>query len=274
MAYFNTALVVVLYGVSFISQARAEFIKIDDFESYALGEINGQSDGSGTWTAGSTDHVVLESGTANQALDSLGNDTSNAYNDDPNLVIADGSTGTLFFRIKRGGDDVIGHVVYGLSDVAAPGAWGDYEAGLGDRSAGNGFVGGSLDVRDAGAYRTLSEIGANEWINLWMVIDNGADTVQVYAQSETTFPTQVLLDDDAGTTTFAFRNGTADPLITFLMRTSTDHDSPYLLDDIFVDGSGVNLANPIPEPSSLVLLTLAFAGLALAALRRRTTPCR
>lgn len=265
----KTVMSILVIGVWCINQGRAEFIKIDDFESYALGDINGQSDGSGTWTAASIQQVALEPNSTNQVLDSTASaDETNSFNDDPNLTIADGTTGTLFFRIQRG-TDVVGHIVYGLSDVATPGAWGDYEAGLGDRSSGNGFNGGSLDVRDAGTYRTLSEIGANEWINLWMVIDNGADTVQVYAQSDTTFPTQTLLDDDSGTTTFAFRNGTADPLTTFLLRTGTNHGSPYLLDDIYLDASGANLANPIPEPTSFVLFILALGGLTAAGFRRR-----
>ena len=72
---------------------------------------------------------------------------------------------------------MVGHIAYSLSDVAAPDAWDDCDAGACDRSSGNRFVGGSLDVRDAGTYRTLSEIGANEWIKLWVVVDNTADTV-------------------------------------------------------------------------------------------------
>jgi hypothetical protein len=265
----NVALVLALIGCCCAGQGRAEFILIDDFESYTLGPINGQSDGSGTWVAGADDHVVLEANSTNQALDALGNDGANAYNDDPNVVIPDGSVGTVFFRVLKGGDDVIGHVVWGLSDVATPGAWGDYEAAVGDRSAGNGFAGGSLDARDGGTYTTLTEIGSNEWINLWMVTDNAADTIQVYAQSDVTFPTQTLLEDDGGNTTFAFRNGTTDPLVSFLVRTSTDHDTPYLLDDIYVDASGVNLVNPIPEPSTLALLALALVAMAATRNRRR-----
>ena len=126
-----------------------------------------------------------------------------------------------------------------------------------------------LDVRDAGTYRILDEFGANEWINVWTVMDNASDTLQVYAQSDTTFPAQTLLDDESGKTTFDFRNGTGDALSTFLLRTGTNHGAPYLLDDIYVDPAGMNLVNPIPEPSSFVLLALALGGLVVATWRTR-----
>ena len=261
-----TAVIAVLFGVLFASEAQAQWALVDDFESYALGDINGKSDGSGTWVSDSaTQQVVVEPGTSNQVLDSQSSDTTNTYNDDPALIVAEGTVGTLFFRMKKG-PDAIGHVVYGLSDVAAPSAWGDYEVGVGDRTNG----GDALDVRDGGSYVTLDQMPADEWLNMWVVSDNTADMVQVYAQSDTTYPTQTLLDDDSGNTSFSFRNGTTDPLATFLLRTGADHVSPFYVDDIYLDPSGVNLVNPIPEPSSLALLAFGFFGVAVRSIRRRT----
>jgi hypothetical protein len=226
------------------SPAAAQFVKIDDFESYTLGLIDGQSDGSGTWTAASNLVVEAEPSVGNLVLN-VG-DTSpetNSFNTDSNLLLADGATGTLFFRVQRAAEDVIGHVVFGLSDVASPGAWGDYEASLGDRSQQRGPVTtGTLEVRTGGAYNPVDfDIPPGEWINLWMVIDNAADTFEVYAQSDTKYPQQTLLDDDTGTTAFAFRNGTTAPLSTFLLRTGVEHAGPFYLDDVYMDPAGVNL---------------------------------
>jgi hypothetical protein len=47
-----------------------------------------------------------------------------------------------------------------------------------------GGLEGSFDIRDGGGYATAAEYGANEWINLWLLIDNDNDTFQVYAQSD------------------------------------------------------------------------------------------
>jgi hypothetical protein len=97
----KSVLVIVLSTTFWISQVRAEFIKIDDFESYTLGPLDGQSDGSGTWDAASIQQVIVEPNTNNQVLDTMANAAeTNSFLDDPNLEIADGTIGTLFFRMK------------------------------------------------------------------------------------------------------------------------------------------------------------------------------
>lgn len=244
----SASIVAMLAAISpAIKPAQAEFVLIDDFESYTLGAIDGQSDGSGTWVANPILQVVAEPGAPNQVLDVQSSaPETNSYYDDPNVVLPEGDSGTLFFRINRA-TDVVGHIVWGLSDVATPGAWGDYEASVGDRSQQTGGP-GDLQVRGGGAYITLEpQVAHEEWINIWVLIDNAQDTQQVYAQSETTFPTQTLLDDDSGTTTFDFRNGTASDLTTFLLRTGTTHSGPYFIDDIYMDAAGFNLASPIGD---------------------------
>ena len=57
------------------------------------------------------------------------------------------------------------------------------------------------------------------WYKIWLVVDNAADTWQVYMQgADLTTPTLLALAD--GTTTFAFRNGTAaHDLIRFMVKT-------------------------------------------------------
>ena len=161
--------------------AWGQFAKIDDFEGRTVGEIDGQGD----WTAGSGFEVQLESGTTNHVFnDSNSTVALVAYNDNPILELADGEMGTLFFRFQRG---FTNHVIWGLSDVDQPSEWGDFEVGIGIRYS-DGRVEGPLDVRDAGDYVEVADVPEDEWISIWMVVDNANDEFQVYAQSETAFP--------------------------------------------------------------------------------------
>ena len=166
--------------------AWGQFVKIEDFEDRTVGEIDGQGD----WTAGSGFEVQMEPGATNHVFnDSNSTVALVAYNDNPNLEIAAGEMGTLFFRFQRG---FTNHVIWGLSDVDQPSEWGDFEVGIGIRYT-DGRVEGPLDVRDAGNYVEVADVPEDEWINIWMVVDNASDEFQVYAQSETAFPEQTRL---------------------------------------------------------------------------------
>ena len=72
-----------------VGTASGQFVKIDDFESYAVGDLGGQ----GAWTADPGIEVVIEPDTTNHVFNSLGGAfNAVAVNDDPNLEIADGET--------------------------------------------------------------------------------------------------------------------------------------------------------------------------------------
>ena len=222
------------------STAQGQFVLVDDFESYTVGGIDGQSNGIGTWVADQPYEIAVEPGTTNQVLNTPSDpDNLNASSNYSNLQIDEGDVGTLFFRFQRGGDD--SHLIFGLSPAEDPVAFGDFEASISARTPGNP---GRLQVRSGGSYVTVEDFfELEEWINIWMVIDNDVDEFQVYAQSDTTFPDQQLLDD--GTTDiFVFRNGTPDPLTTFYLRTGLNHEGHFYIDDIFLDPSGENLEVP------------------------------
>jgi hypothetical protein len=213
--------------------AEGAFVLIDDFQSYSPGNIDGQSNATGTWTADSTYGVTTDPiDAANRVLAVVSNSDDNGYKTDSQLSIPQGATGTLFFRFRRGISS--SHIGAGLSDVAAPGAWGDYESNL--RSQGS-----NLDIRDGGSYvNMLGNVPTDEWVSVWAVVDNAADTTAVHVQSPTTYPAQQQVGSGD------FRHGTADALETLFVQSGSGHGGPWYVDDVYLDTSGQNLTAPVP----------------------------
>ena len=210
-------------------------------------ELDGLTDGTGMWEA-TLDFYAIDAdptGAENNVMIALELDsgTKQAVLDDPGVVVADGTQATLFARFYR--DDLDTHVNFGLSDVASPGDWADFEAQARDQT-------GIFFARDDGAFTAfdnIDELPEAEWINFWMVIDNDSDTNEYSLQSESTFPDQLQMA--AGNREgFDFRNGTSDDLIRLFFRCNNEgggaiHIGPWYLDDIYLDPSGENLTNPL-----------------------------
>ena len=220
--------------------AWGALVVFDDFESYNTGsDVNGQ----GGWVASSSVDVVYDTTEGNQLMRLAGTD-SNVYKPLGGLSIGNGQTGTLFFRFQVNSNSV-DHGL-GLSDVASPGAWGDYEATALVFPDGSNI---KVRGRDGGGYQDLTlNGGANglaidTWYHTWMVVNNSADTADFYIQGGgISSQTKV----GAG---FDFRNGTSDSLSTFLARISSAGTSSLFLDDIHLS-SGVDLNSPVGAPSS------------------------
>ena len=224
-----------------VGTASGEFLKIDDFEKYSIGELDGQGDGNSAWVSDAGVEVAVEPGTSNQVLNALaGAFDATAVYASGQLEIADGTTGTLFVRFRRGAAN---HAIFGMSDLEDPLVWGDFETAIGNRYE-TGRSPGVVDVRNGGAYQNVADVAEDEWVNVWMVIDNDNDETQVYAQSEITFSEQTLLEYQTESN-FLFRNGTGDPLVSFFLRIGADyHEDDFYLDDIYMDQSGENLSDP------------------------------
>lgn len=236
--------------------AQAAWTNLSDFESLAPGDLGNQ----GSWTSVSAPNngyfVAADPDDAgNQALEATGansrDDGSNAYIS-LGAGIAEGATGTVFFRMRNAAD---GDLVFGASDVAAPAEWGDYEGYM-------RFAGGNIDVRNSNTFAAVGTYNADEWYNIWLVLDNAADTTQLYA-SQGSNPAVAL--GSPGN----FRNGTTDALSTLNVRLGVPQTTAVgYIDDVYVDAMGVNLGLPtIPEPTSALLAISGVA--ALLASRRR-----
>lgn len=263
MTCLRAAIIVslVLLELRFTPTARADFVLIDDFNSYALGELNGQSDGTGTWET-TDDNFVIEvdpTDADNRVLNVLRVLASGApsaqLSDDPNLSIADGTTATLFFRFYRG--DVPSSMNWGLTDLLFPSQWNDFEVQL------RNDFGDTFDVKGdlaGGGFKDIvnvEPVPADEWIHCWVVIDQADDTYEGYFRSERTYPTLTKFETDLDTitgdpTVFGLVNGTDDPLETFWIRSCCgegsiygDHTDPWYIDDIYVDLDGENLNSPL-----------------------------
>jgi len=155
---------------------------------------------------------------------------------DYGLQIRNGHTGTLFFQL-RCASATLDHS-FGLSDVAASAAYGDYEAQL-------VATGGTLRVRDGttapNIYDSLLPYQPATWMNLWIVADNTTDTIRVYYQLPGGSQTEIV----NGVNAFDFRNGLAsNALNSFLIVDNAAANNPVYIDNIFVDPDAANLAIP------------------------------
>jgi hypothetical protein len=269
---------------------QAGFTLIDNFESYSSGSpIHGQGD----WQAERTTDPVSAGVTidplnsANRVMNigaggfvggTLGH--RETINTNPALRVTQGSTATLFFRLAWDTSQV--NLSVGMTDVANPindaifNSFTQFESQL-QLSFTPGFD--MLAARDGGSFDTLTtDVSPLEWYNVWMVIDNAAGATQIYLQGGA-FTTPTLLDS-GGQSSFTFRNGVAgNDLLTFFIATGrntgssppnpTENIGPVYFDDVYIDTTGVNLLNPVPEPGSLALGLIGFCSLAAVAWRHR-----
>lgn len=228
------------------------WVSVDNFESASVGALGGQAGWTTTGENATYEVAADPSNPANQALKATGTSSGsdpegNAYVSLGSNTIADGTTGTLFFRMRNGAD---GDFVFGSSDVAVPAGWSDYEGYM-------VLAGENIRLRDGGSFTNVGTYSGDEWYNVWLVLDHAADTADLYA-SQGTDPAVLL--GAAG----AFRtsgNTVHDDLISLNVRmgNAQGNGATGYLDDIYVDTSGVNLANPIPEPATMALVAILLA---------------
>jgi hypothetical protein len=230
-----------------ITNLQGAFGLIDNFTGLNLGDLNGQNG----WVATGATVVQDPDAATNLVFGYLGGSADRGSF--KTVTIPNGTTATLFFRLRVDSDNnnsatPVLNWAAGMSDVALTsggGAFADYESQLNqNRDAGNpGFQ--ELRVRDAGVFAQLETLQSNVWYNIWMVIDNTADTTRVYMQGGQ-LGVQTLLDDPTGKTAFTFRNGVAaNDLVRFLVRVAAAHAGNLYLDDIYLDQAGENLSNPL-----------------------------
>ena len=235
------------------SSANAAFSLVENFDGLNPGALDGQNG----WTADSTFTVVNDpDGGSGQVLQFEAGGQTGAFRALGANAIEDNMVGTLFSRFRFNAE---ANANFGLSDVAAPGAFGDFEAQINRQ---NGTPINGRNGSTAPTFLPFDPVAddIDTWYNIWVVSDNGTDTSEVYIQSDidTTFATQTAVAP-----VLNFRNGTADPLSTLFLRAQ---EGTAFFDDFFI-AEGTDLSNPaVPEPSTSIL---TLCGIAIALRRRR-----
>lgn len=167
--------------------------------------------------------------------------------------IADGTTGTLYFRVYGIANDSL-PIVVGLSDVEP-----EFTDGVPTQPTGFDSYGPqarifpTLEPRDGGNYATTTAINTyQDWYHVWMVIDNANDETTFYVQGPNdTAPVHVPIPDGAGGTfdTAIFRRDAGDLIGLMYSTNANNPTSPYTgtlsySDDYYIDPNGQNLTIP------------------------------
>ena len=239
---------------------RAELI--DDMESYPLGNVRDTA-ASAVWNSNSSSFADIESASGNQFF-SFGWDDAGYRGAHRSLgtTIGVSATSTLFFKV-RAEDDRINHAI-GLTEVAVPstqdgGLFADFRSQIALTADGTASD-GNFDLV-SGATTLTTGLTTNTWYNVWMVIDNANDTIDVYLN---TGSSDATAGDKLNGTPVAFLNTTAAALDRFVTSGSgavggVEHS--VHVDDINL-APGVQLGNPpIPEPATLILAAAGLSGL-------------
>ncbi|MDA7930346.1 lamin tail domain-containing protein, partial [Akkermansiaceae bacterium] len=204
------------------------FALVENFEALNTGPLDGQ----GGWSTSSASVAVAidPSDAENQVM----NQTGNGLRAWKAMEIPNGSTGTVFYRMRRDGGV---NISIGTSDQAVPGtAFSEFEAQMNNQGD------DVLKVRDGGGFTDVDQFADGTWYEVWMVVDNSADTYQVYLKGGA-LSERTLLDAGAQTD-FGFRNGSAaSAMETFFARTGNGQSGTWLIDDIYL-AEGENLGNP------------------------------
>lgn len=297
----SLATLMVAFALLFTQPSIAAFIAVDNFESFTGSGAGGAlASGDGGWSfllSGGTDTTDWRiagdpAGGANKVLQLGGEfDRTLAKTIPGGSNIAAGATGTLFFRFRLA-DFTTGNgpsVGVGLADSVVTGqpgnaaSWVNVNAVTGGGSAGSApntntitaitTTGGAAG---GGTQNTVSSVLAvSTWYSMWLVTNHTADTYEVYIQGGTAYPSQTLLSFGAQTT-MQFRQtpiGTLDRVFLRPNNANAPATDIEFFDDIYADTSGVNLANPVPEPSGCILILFGSAASIVAA-KRRYSHCR
>jgi hypothetical protein len=224
--------------------APARFV-IDNLESYAPGNVRDVA--SPPWTAHqNTSLADIESSAGNKVLTfGWANDFRGTSRDLPEIgTIDNGEVATFFFRFNSKTDDP--DHSFGLGGEADTGVvnFDNYETQI--RVTDNPSATGTymLDARSGGGFSGALATGlvANAWYNVWVVVDQAADTYDIYLNTGTGDATA---GNKLNAAPLDFRNGTSQPLNKILgLAASAPIDNAVRYDDL-VYLTGADLSNPL-----------------------------
>ena len=249
------------------STASAAFVLIDDFnraDSDTLGNSALSSGGSPVaWaeTGDPADHTI----SGNRLLSGGGFADLNLDLTGTGVSIAEGNTGTFFLQVTIVDDvarDESGAV--GLGGRAGDNVADDMTSRLTVFDSGADSVGGELQAESGGSAQTAT---SGTTYNIWMVNDTSADTTDYYWSTGAGAATSI----GSGLAYSGSNASSSTGIQSIVFEAFNDNDGAEVFyDNLYLDASGQNLANPvvIPEPSAFALMAGAL-GLGLVILRRR-----
>ncbi|MDZ7618742.1 MAG: hypothetical protein U1E05_17190, partial [Patescibacteria group bacterium] len=234
---FRTCSVAVLAAMLVLTAgpAGASWTLIDDFDGYTAGTQIGSLAAWTTSGSNATSHTVLAdpAGSGNLVLAAT-NASSNIYT---TATIAQGNTGTLFFRMYI--PSLAGDFAVGLTTMAVP--------TVADHHADSFRVeNGALRVYHGTGFTTVaSGISEGNWYSVWHVVDNQADKWQLYIEGPGFTGQQQLAS--SSTTDFNFRGGSGtNDLVNFFIRTNGNHTGQTAyIDDIYLFATATDLSFPL-----------------------------
>jgi hypothetical protein len=223
----------------------AGFTKVEDFEGagMTLGQtFNGVNGWVSTDPTNTT--VVADPSNAGNKVGQWVNGTLSKSLASSALAILQGNTGTFFFQLYQ--ESIATDHSLGLSDVATPAGFGDYEAQL---ASFNATANGILRVRSGGAaIDTPYSPRVLQWMNVWIVANNSSDTVKVFVESPLAQTGVVEITSTQGP--YYFRNGIATNALLSLLFVENTANVQVLIDNIHVDPVAQNLTNPTANGDS------------------------
>lgn len=243
--HLNLSALLVIVGLGAIGtpSVRAQFVLVDNFESHTLGAaLNADADwksqaGNNPATGG----TIVNDGES-QAARILGGSNNGGYHTGLGTqTIADNTTGTAFFRFRSDPAAWLQIAAY-LTDWQPNNAtWYNHdEAGFYSRwNQGDG-----TSVRPQYNKGTVANIAGGTWYNVWIVANNTANTFDLHMSQGADGAVGGATSFTVGTgITFRTSAGDLDNLM--FMDTDGNSTTGIVLDDIYVDKTGANLANPI-----------------------------
>ncbi|WOO43431.1 PEP-CTERM sorting domain-containing protein [Rubellicoccus peritrichatus] len=253
------------YALLFALNAQASFVLIDDFDGYLAGsEVGGQGD----WveTNGSDDVFTVVDTGGNHVM-AIENSASGRglinTSSDINITQTSGTDiGTIFFTISfetAAADEAA--FDYGLQ-IAGNTSAGSISTRVTASIADTQSI-GELKVVSGGATADLTLLTTYEY---WIVADNSNDMQSHYIRElgEVTSPTAIASN-------VAFTGGAvAQNLTELFFRTQNTGSNVTYIDNLYIDGTGENLASPIsiPEPATVALM-VGVAVMGYTTYRRR-----
>lgn len=262
------------------SAAPAAWVLVDNFDAYdnttvkTIGTNGGGDVTDGNWYGvfngtgaatvendaapdSPTDNVLQAYGIPGQGAGGWrGAQTNLASNFDADFTLANDSVNTLFFQFKAVSGTGNYDTMFGLTDSTAnldnSNSWQDFA--VMPFLAGGGV--GAADFQASTATGTgvaIADVAGDTWYNVWLVVDTNTNLYDIYTSTGT----------DAGVLGVAdavFRNGLGTNALA-AFGFAQQQAGVVQIDNLYM-AQGDLTTNPlaIPEPTSVLLVTLALGG--------------